>query len=119
MTTESPSETSLALLDNLAELSDGLREGRPGSREGLLDVCSRLVADLTHPSEAVLRLMWAQPTHLAVIRLAVDLKLFHALENVGDAGSTSAAIASGCAGQADPELVGMAIERHPPTPMLM
>ncbi|KAF1961837.1 O-methyltransferase [Byssothecium circinans] len=111
MAAEPPSKATLAILDNISELSDGLKNGKQGAREGLLDACSQLVADLTHPSEELLRLFWAQPTHLAIIRLSVDLRLFHALKPVGETGATTTDIASRCAGQADPELVGRML-RH-------
>ncbi|KAF2634821.1 hypothetical protein P280DRAFT_363486, partial [Massarina eburnea CBS 473.64] len=104
-------KTTLALLDSIAELSDGLRNGKQGAREGLLDAASKLIADLAHPSEGLQRMFWAQPTHLAVIRLAIDVRLFHALKHVGEAGAPTADIASKCSGQADAELVGRML-RH-------
>ena len=102
-----PSQETLALLDTLATLSDGLKKGELGAREGLMGTCSRLIAELSHPSETMLKIMWADPTHLAVIRLAVDIQLFHALATVDEAGKTSAEIAAKCTSQAEPVLVGM------------
>jgi len=108
MAANHPSQGTLALLDTLSKLSDGLKNGEPGAREGLMGTCSRLIAELSHPSETMLRMFWADPTHLAVIRLAVDIQLFQALATADEAGKTSAEIAAKCTSQADPVLVGMA-----------
>jgi hypothetical protein len=106
MASSPPSKETLSLLDNLAKLSDGLKNGELGAREGLLGTCSRLIAELSHPSEAMLKTFWADPTHHAIIRLAVDIQLFQALSTVDEVGRTSAEIASKCTSQPDPVLVG-------------
>jgi hypothetical protein len=108
MASNTPSPETLALLDTISKLGAGLKNGELGAREGLLGTCSRLIAELSNPSEAMLKLFWADPTHLAVIRLGVDIELFQALATVDDAGKTSAEIAAKCTSQADPVLVGMA-----------
>jgi hypothetical protein len=111
MTSAPPSERTLSLLDNIAELSDGLKNGRPGAREGLLGACASLVSELSHPSETMLQLLWAQPTHLSVIRMAVEVKLFQAMENVTETGATSSEIASRCDKGVDAVLVARML-RH-------
>jgi hypothetical protein len=108
MAASPPSQETLALLDTLSTLGDGLKKGELGARERLLGTCSRLIAELSHPSETMLRLLWADPTHVAVIRLAIDIELFQALATVDEAGASSAQIAAKCTSQADQVLVGMA-----------
>lgn len=106
MASSNPSKEALALLDNISNLSNGLKNGQQGAREGLLNACSRLISELSNPSEQMLMLVWAQPTHLTVVRLAVEIKLLHALVDVDEAGKSTAEIASKCEPQADPVLVG-------------
>lgn len=108
-----PSETTLAILDELASLGDGLKNGSPGAREGLLSAASRLISELSHPTENAIQLLWAQPTHLAVIRLAVEMKLFQAMLTTPSTGENSTSIAARCVpeGKVDPILVGRML-RH-------
>ncbi|KAJ4374369.1 hypothetical protein N0V83_003110 [Neocucurbitaria cava] len=111
MASTPPSKTALSLLDNIAELSDGLKHGRPGAREGLLGACANLISELSHPSETMLQLLWAQPTHLNTLWMAVEIKLFQALEASSESGSTVADIAKRCDKDVDPVLVGRML-RH-------
>jgi hypothetical protein len=106
MATNPPSKETLSLLDDLSKLSVDLKNGQLGAREGILATCSRLIAELSHPSEMMLKLLWADPTHHAILRLAVDIQLFQALATVDEAGKTSAEIAAKCTPQADAVLVG-------------
>lgn len=106
MAADKPSEAALALLDDISGLSDGLKNGQQGARERLLGACSRLISELSHPSETMLMLLWAQPTHLAIIRMAVEVKLFQAMVGIDAAGATATELASKCEPQADAELVG-------------
>jgi hypothetical protein len=107
----SPSQTTLTLLDELAGLSDSLRNGQDGAREGLLGACSRLMAELSHPTENALNLLWAQPTHLATVRMAVETKLFQAMQDTPSTGETIAEITKKCKPNVDPVLVGRML-RH-------
>ncbi|CAJ2501183.1 Uu.00g040360.m01.CDS01 [Anthostomella pinea] len=91
--------------------NDGLKNGQQGAREGLLGACSKLVAELSHPSETMLALLWSQPTHLSIIRTGVEMKLFRAMIDVEPAGETPTEIASKCEPQAEPLLVGRML-RH-------
>lgn len=54
--TDSPlSRKALSFLDNVTRLSDQLKNGDEGAREGLLGVCSSLVSELSNLSENMLR----------------------------------------------------------------
>jgi hypothetical protein len=102
----SPSQETLALLDSISQLGEGLRNGENGAREGLLGACSTLIAELSHPSETMLNLMWAQPTHHSILRMGVEVKLFDAMRDIDAAGSKTAEIAAKCTRNVDPVLVG-------------
>jgi hypothetical protein len=105
------SKTTLSLLDNIAELSDGLKNGRQGAREGLLGTCARLISELSHPSENMLQLLWAQPAHHNVLWMAVEVKLFQAMADLPESGATSLEIAKKCDKGVDPIMVGRML-RH-------
>lgn len=107
MTGAQPSEEALSILHDIAQLSDGFKNGQQGSREGLLGAAAKLLNELSHPSETMLNLLWAQPSHHTIIRTGIEMKLFEALSAGGKAGQTSAEIAARCDHQADPVLVGM------------
>ena len=111
MASTPPTQTTLSLLDNIAELSDGLKNGRSGAREGLLGACASLLSELSHPSEVMLQLLWAQPAHLNILWMAVEVKLFQAMEPSPESGSTVADIAKRCDKHVDPVLVGRML-RH-------
>ena len=72
------SPTVKDLLAQVAQLGDGLQNGQPGSREGLLGVCSALIGELSFPMETMLMLLWSQvfPAHilLHMQRLNIDLR---------------------------------------------
>ncbi|KAF1829030.1 O-methyltransferase [Decorospora gaudefroyi] len=106
-----PTKTTLSLLDNIAQLGDGLKNGSPGAREGLLDASRSLITELSHPSENMLQLLWAQPAHLNILWMAVEIKLFHALENLPETGATVGEIAEKCDKNVDPVIVGRML-RH-------
>ncbi|KAJ4340403.1 hypothetical protein N0V95_007516 [Ascochyta clinopodiicola] len=112
-TASPPSQTTLDILSEITSLGDGLKNGSQGAREGLLSAASRLIAELQHPTETALQLLWAQPTHLAVVRLAVEIKLFQAMESTPATGEPSVSIAARCtpAGAVDPVLVARML-RH-------
>jgi hypothetical protein len=100
------SQDAAALINQLAKLGDAYKTGEAGSREGLLGVCSQLISELSHPTENMLRLLWAEPSHHSIIRTGIDLRLFEALASGGEAGQKSELIASKCEPQAEPLLVG-------------
>jgi hypothetical protein len=106
-----PTEPALALLDNVARLSNGFRNGSPGAREELLNACRSLIAEISHPSENMLELLWAQPAHLNILWMAVEVKMFQAMQSIPDAGATIEEIASKCDKNVDPVIVGRML-RH-------
>lgn len=100
------SQDAIALINQLTKLGDAYKAGKAGSREGLLSVCSKLISELSHPTESLLRLLWAEPCHHSIIRTGIDFKLFEALASRHEAGQKSELIASKCEPQAEPLLVG-------------
>jgi hypothetical protein len=112
MATPPPSQDALNILSEITELGNGFKNGAQGAREGLLSAASRLIASLQHPTETALQLLWAQPTHLNVIRMAVEIKLFDAMLPTPSSGERSAVIAARCTpGSVDPVLVARML-RH-------
>lgn len=112
MATSPATQEALSILSEITELGNGLKNGEQGAREGLLGAASRLIASLQHPTETALQLLWAQPTHLNVVRMAVEIKLFNALLSTPPSGERSAAIASRCTpATIDPVLVARML-RH-------
>lgn len=111
--TSPPPQTTLDILSEISDLGNELKSGSQGAREGLLSAASRLISSLQHPTENALQLLWAQPTHLAVIRMAVEIKLFQAMSSTPAAGESSTAIAARCIpeGTVDPVLVARML-RH-------
>ncbi|KAI4703468.1 hypothetical protein J4E89_010044 [Alternaria sp. Ai002NY15] len=91
-----PTKAALSLLDNIASLSTGFKNGASGAREGLLDACRSLIAEVSHPSENMLDILWAQPTHLTTLWLAVEVNLFQAMQSVPETGASSLSIAKSC-----------------------
>jgi hypothetical protein len=100
-----PSKTTTALLDSIAELSDGLKNGRQGAREGLLGACASLISELSHPTETMLQVLWAQPTHLSILRMAVEVNLLQAMADLPETGAKVADIAAKCDKQPDAVLI--------------
>lgn len=111
MASSAPSKETLTLLDRIAQLSDGLKNGSPGSREGLLAACGSLISELSHPTETMLQTFWAQPSHHSILRVAVDIKLLQALNTFPGSGASAADIAAKCDKQVDASLVGRML-RH-------
>ena len=72
----------------------------------MLGICSQLISELSHPSESMLRLLWAEPCHHSIIRVGIDIKLFEALASGNGEGQKSEVLASKCEPQAEPLLVG-------------
>lgn len=113
MASSPPSQATLDILAEVNNLGNDLKNGTQGAREGLLSAASRLISSLQHPTENALQLLWAQPTHLNVIRTAVEIKLFQAMTSTPPTGEPSASIAARCEpkGSVDPVLVARML-RH-------
>ena len=113
MTQLTPSQTTLDILDEINDLGNGLKNGIQGAREGLLAAAQRLTASLQHPTENALQLLWAQPTHLNIVRMAVEIKLFQAMASTPASGERSNTIAARCIpeGKVDTVLVARML-RH-------
>lgn len=94
-----------SLLSQINALGQALTEGQVGAREGLLEACAKLTSELSNPAETLIRLTWAEPTHHAVVRLAVELDLFEALVAKKGSPKSSEELASACKPQAETLLV--------------
>ncbi|KAL4862146.1 hypothetical protein BDV12DRAFT_190624 [Aspergillus spectabilis] len=75
-----------SILDGLATAGKAFDKNEAGSREALIDLGRALVAQLEIPSEFLQRTFWAEPAQSAIIRMAVDTKLFQHLKEAGNAG---------------------------------
>ncbi|OGM44713.1 O-methyltransferase [Aspergillus bombycis] len=82
-----------AILDEISSSSIAFNKNEAGSREGLIEHSRALIAALEIPSEFIQRTFWAEPAQSAIIRLAVDVKLFQHLQEAGDVGLTPEALA--------------------------
>ncbi|KAJ5161069.1 hydroxyindole O-methyltransferase [Penicillium capsulatum] len=85
-----PAVTSI--LENLASAGKALDNNEAGSREALINNGRALVAALEIPSEFIQRSFWAEPAQSAVIRLAVDVRLFQHLKDAGVDGLSASAL---------------------------
>ncbi|KAL4860445.1 O-methyltransferase-domain-containing protein [Aspergillus spectabilis] len=74
------------ILEGLATAGKAFDKNEAGSREALIDLGRALVAQLEISSEFLQRTFWAEPAQSAIIRMAVDTKLFQHLKEAGDAG---------------------------------
>ncbi|KAF2845302.1 O-methyltransferase [Plenodomus tracheiphilus IPT5] len=111
MTSQPPSKYALSLLDNIAKFSTELKDDTEGAREGLLDACTSLATELRNPSENMLHLLWSQPSHLNILWLSVEVKLFQALASTPSTGATVPEIAEKCDANPDSILIGRML-RH-------
>ncbi|OQD66762.1 hypothetical protein PENPOL_c004G05829 [Penicillium polonicum] len=75
-----------AILKQIAFTGKAFKENEPGSREALIAQSRALVAALEIPSEFIQRTFWAEPAQSAIIRLAVDVRLFQHLQEAAPRG---------------------------------
>ncbi|KAJ5488142.1 Winged helix-turn-helix transcription repressor DNA-binding [Penicillium expansum] len=75
-----------SILKQLASTEKAFKDNEPGSREVLIAQSRALVAALEIPSEFIQRTFWAEPAQSAIIRLAVDVRLFQHLQEASPAG---------------------------------
>ncbi|KAI2710175.1 hypothetical protein CBS147332_5876 [Penicillium roqueforti] len=80
-----------SILDGIANSRAAFEKNEAGSRESLIDQSRALITALEIPSEFIQRTFWAEPAQSAIIRLAVDVKLFQCLKDAGDTGLTPSA----------------------------
>ena len=100
------STRAVALIDQLTGLADAFKNDQAGAREGLLSTCSKLISELSHPTESMLMHLWAEPSHHSIVRTGIDCKLFEALAAGPDEGQTSEDIAAKCVPPVEGLLVG-------------
>ncbi|KAJ5902875.1 O-methyltransferase [Penicillium taxi] len=74
------------ILNGIASARVSFDKNEAGSREALIDYSRSLISSLEIPSEFLQRTFWAEPAQSAIIRLAVNVKLFQHLQAAGDAG---------------------------------
>ena len=94
-----------ALLDRIDQTKQAYLSNKPGAREALLQTSQDLISELSNPSESLLHLTWAEPTHLAAVRFGLEVHLFEALARDNGVPKTSEQIAQHCQPQAETLLV--------------
>ncbi|KIW92215.1 uncharacterized protein Z519_07199 [Cladophialophora bantiana CBS 173.52] len=92
------------LLQDVNEHVRAFSSGDLKTREAAIGSCRSLASALETPSEAVVRMTWVEPSHLAALRMAVDLRLFDHLAAGQGCPKSSDQIAAACS--AEPWLVG-------------
>ncbi|TGJ76805.1 hypothetical protein E0Z10_g10834 [Xylaria hypoxylon] len=90
------SETEAILLQ-LQTAGLSYREKVPGARETLMSLSRDLISNLQLPSEALMRMGWAEPAMMANCRTAVDLEIFGHLKESRETGITTKELAVKCA----------------------
>ncbi|KAL4807931.1 S-adenosyl-L-methionine-dependent methyltransferase [Aspergillus unguis] len=83
-----------SILQGLAAAGKAYDQNEAGSREALIDLARSLVTSLEIPSEFLQRTFWAEPAQSAIIRMAVDTKLFQHLKAAGPNGLSATSLAS-------------------------
>ncbi|KIW62032.1 hypothetical protein PV05_02085 [Exophiala xenobiotica] len=92
------------LLKDVHQNVESFSSGNSKAREAAIEACRSLASSLETPSEAVVRLTWVEPSHLAALRMAVDMRLFDHLVAEQSSPKSSAQLAAACS--AEPWLVG-------------
>ncbi|KAI0852381.1 putative O-methyltransferase [Daldinia vernicosa] len=85
-----------AILSQLQTAGASYKENTPGAREKLMSLSHDLISSLELPSEAIMRMGWAEPARAANCRTAVDLNIFEHLKQSGEAGITAKELAAKC-----------------------
>jgi hypothetical protein len=73
--------------------------------------CAGLISELAHHTEMMLQLLWAQPTHLSILRIATEVELPQAIADLPEAGAKSSDIATKCDKESNAVLVARML-RH-------
>ncbi|PYH88653.1 putative O-methyltransferase [Aspergillus ellipticus CBS 707.79] len=88
------SSPASAILADLDTAKKAFENNEAGAREALIERSRALVAALEVPSEYIQRTFWAEPAQSAIIRMAVDVKLFQHLKDADDAGLGASALST-------------------------
>ncbi|KAJ5385539.1 hypothetical protein N7517_003450 [Penicillium concentricum] len=80
------------ILKQLAYTGKAFKENEPGSREALITQSRALIAALELPSEFIQHTFWAEPAQSAILRLAVDVRLFQHLKEAPPKGLSPVAL---------------------------
>lgn len=104
-------ETATALVDRIADLCQAYKSGEDGSRQGLIESCTKLLPQLMTPEETMVMTTWAQPTHNSVICLGVEMQLFEAMSKDGASPKSSGVIADSMTPPAEHTLISRML-RH-------
>ncbi|KAI9822705.1 MAG: hypothetical protein M1827_000424 [Pycnora praestabilis] len=83
-----------SLIQEIVTNGDKLFANDEGARKKVIAAASLLIRTLETPSEAVMRMGWADPSEHALTRTAIDLNLFGHLAENNDEPKTTAKLAS-------------------------
>ncbi|KAL4978280.1 S-adenosyl-L-methionine-dependent methyltransferase [Aspergillus desertorum] len=75
-----------SIIECLVAAGKAYEQNEAGAREALIDLGRALVTQLEIPSEFLQRTFWAEPAQSAIIRMAVDTRLFQHLQEAGPDG---------------------------------
>ncbi|KAF2155442.1 S-adenosyl-L-methionine-dependent methyltransferase [Myriangium duriaei CBS 260.36] len=70
----------LSTIQNMLAAGKDLVTNRLSAREQLIKSARSLIANLETPSETIFRMAFAEPARFALVRIAVDLKIFETLK---------------------------------------
>ncbi|KAK5264572.1 hypothetical protein LTR96_010052 [Exophiala xenobiotica] len=87
------------LLKDVNQNVEALGSGNSKAREAAIEACRSLASSLETPSEAVVRMTWVEPSHLAALRMAVDMRLFEHLAAEQSSPKGSAQLAAACSAE--------------------
>ncbi|KAI0972145.1 putative hydroxyindole O-methyltransferase [Xylaria arbuscula] len=82
----SPSSDVETILSQIQATGTSYAVKQPGAREKLMGLSRDLISKLELPSEAIMRMGWAEPAMMANCRIAVDLEIFRHLHESGATG---------------------------------
>lgn len=77
------------LLEKINDSVAAWQCGDERSREEIVSACFKMIEELEHPSETIVRMTWQQPSQLAALQTAVDLDLCRHINAGTTAKSTS------------------------------
>ncbi|KIN06846.1 hypothetical protein OIDMADRAFT_36616 [Oidiodendron maius Zn] len=86
------------LLSSIRTHGINFHTNAPGSREALLESLKSLTSLLETPNESILKYMWIESSHHAVIRTAIEMKLFERMAEDSATTKTDEELAVRCKG---------------------